>query len=396
LSSPSRQSQIRRLTELLKRNTAPGKTHIIKHQKAHDADIALRPLIQNPTVDVDNQVYVIDATATQALINKATEIQPAATIGGASTTNYDPIHVTLNVCADWAARQVAVEDKTPFHDLGPCAWPPAMYSATDRHGNFIDHTPSTIRKLVIDEAGAHTIHTHIRKQPDDLARRTQKHAIRIKDRTDLWEEESTASLRPPCGNNSEATQRTYIRYMSGTMGFNAERARDKPKLLDVTLNEGGPKLSTKCPFCITNGEEPEDGTDSVEHIMNDCPSTEAQRNLRRGAIIAKLKGLAPDKELLAIANSALRHPDAHAGSVSIQTRDLVRECLEKNDKWKYKTGYIQGILLASTTALVAERTRLIKGVEDHTTSTTHQTPTTTTTTRNLAPRHHQPSHHRAT
>jgi hypothetical protein len=117
-------------------------------------------------------------------------------------------------------------------------------------------------------------------------------------------------------------------------------------------------------FCITNGEEPEDGTDSVKHIMNGCPSTEAQRNQRRGAIVAKLKGLASDKELLAIADSALRHPDAHAGSVSIQTRDLVRKCLKQNDKWKYKTGCIQGILLASITALFAERTRLIKGFKD--------------------------------
>jgi hypothetical protein len=140
--------------------------------------------------------------------------------------------------------------------------------------------------------------------------------------------------------------------------------RDDPNLLDVTLFEGGPNLSTKCPFCIKNGIDPEDGTDSVEHIMNICPSTEAQRNRRRCAIVSKLKGLASANELLAIADSALSHPDAHAGSVSIQTRDLVRKCLEQNKKWKYKTGCIQGVLLASTTALFTERTDLLKDADD--------------------------------
>ncbi|KAJ1620252.1 hypothetical protein T492DRAFT_1079291, partial [Pavlovales sp. CCMP2436] len=62
--------------------------------------------------------------------------------------------------------------------------------------------------------------------------------------------ESTASLRPPMGKNSETTQRTYVRYMTGTTNYNTGRARDEPKLLDVTFYEGGPKLSTKCPFCI--------------------------------------------------------------------------------------------------------------------------------------------------
>jgi hypothetical protein len=101
--------------------------------------------------------------------------------------------VTLNVCADWAARQVAVEGNNPFYDIGPCAWPPAPYSATDKDGNFIDHTPSTIRRAVIEEAGAHALRAHIQKDPKDRDRREQKHASRIKDRSDLWVEESTAS-----------------------------------------------------------------------------------------------------------------------------------------------------------------------------------------------------------
>jgi hypothetical protein len=63
--------------------------------------------------------------------------------------------------------------------------------------------------------------------------------------------------------------------------------------------------------------------------MINCPSTKAHRNKRRDAIVAKLEDLASKKELLAIANSALSHPDAHAGSVSIQTRDLVQKCLKK-------------------------------------------------------------------
>jgi hypothetical protein len=85
----------------------------------------------------------------------------------------------------------------------------------------------------MEEAGTHALRAHIQKDPRERDRRAQKHASRIKDRTDLWAEESTASLRPPCGVISEATQRTYIRCMSGTLNFNAERARDEPKLLDV-------------------------------------------------------------------------------------------------------------------------------------------------------------------
>jgi len=68
-------------------------------------------------------------------------------------------------------------------------------------------------------------------------------------------------------------------------------------------------------------------------------------------------------ELRAIADSALSHPDAHAGSVSIQTQELVEECLKLNPTWEYKMGTIQGVLLAATEALNAERTKLIKGDE---------------------------------
>jgi hypothetical protein len=149
--------------------------------------------------------------------------------------------------------------------------------------------------------------------------------------------------------------------MSGTLSFNTERARDEPELLDVTLFEGGPKHSTKCPFCLKKGLLLEDGTDSVEHILITCPSTTEQRNHRRDTITYKLRGLASAPELDAIADSALNHPDAHAGSASLQTRDLVRQCLKQNKNWEYKTGSIQGILLAATLGLFDERTELIKG-----------------------------------
>jgi hypothetical protein len=95
--------------------------------------------------------------------------------------------------------------------------------------------------------------------------------------------------------------------------------------------------------------------------MITCPSTAEQRNNRRDAIAHKLRGLATTPELNAIADSALNHPDAHTGNVSLQTRDLVRECLKLNKDWKYKTGSIQGVLLAATSTLVNERTKLIKG-----------------------------------
>ncbi|KAJ1626861.1 hypothetical protein T492DRAFT_842841 [Pavlovales sp. CCMP2436] len=357
IATPSRQSQLRRLGELLARNTNTGTTNTFKHQKAHKMDHHLRPLVTNPTEDTANQIYIINSETTKAI-----EAQPAPTTGAAPTPAYDPIHVTLSVYADWAVRQVAVEGKSPFHDLGPCAWPPASYSATDQDGNFIDHTSSTIRKAVMEESGAHALCAHIHKNPKDRDRRAQKHASRVKDWTDLWAEESTASLRPPCGASSEATQRTYIRCMTGTLNFNTERTRDEPQLLDVILFAGGPKLSTKCPFCLKKGLHPEDGTDSVEHIMITCPSTAEQRNQRRDAIAHKLRGLASTPELDDIADSALSHPDANAGSVSLQTRDLVRECQKRNKDFEYKTGSIQGILLAATSALVDERTKLITGI----------------------------------
>ncbi|KAJ1619355.1 hypothetical protein T492DRAFT_848623 [Pavlovales sp. CCMP2436] len=339
IATPSRQSQLRRLSELLARNTDTGTTNTFKHQKAHKMDHHLRPLITNPTEDTANQICIINSETTkaQALIAKAIEAEPAPTTGAAPTPAYDPIHVTLNVCADWAARQVAVEGKTPFHDLGPCAWPPAPYSATDQDGNFIDHTPSTIRKVVMEESGAHALCAHIHKNPKDRDRHAQKHASRVKDWTDLWAEEHH--------------------------NLNTERTRDEPQLLDVTLFEGGPKLSTKCPFYLKKDLHPEDGTDSVEHIMITCPSTAEQRNQRRDAMIAhKLRGLASTPELDDIADSALSHPDAHAGSVSLQTRDLVQECQKRNKEFEYKTGSIQRILLAATSALVDERTKLITGV----------------------------------
>ncbi|KAJ1622815.1 hypothetical protein T492DRAFT_1126364 [Pavlovales sp. CCMP2436] len=168
IATPSRQSQLRRISELLARNTVPGTTNTFKHQKAHGADPHLRPLITNPTEDTVNQVYIIELIKTEALVAKATEIQAAPTAGAASTSTYDPIHVTLNVCADWAARQVAVEGQTPFHDLGPCAWPPAWYSATDKDGNFIDHTPSSIRRAVTEETGNLALHAHTQKDPFPL------------------------------------------------------------------------------------------------------------------------------------------------------------------------------------------------------------------------------------
>ncbi|KAJ1633247.1 hypothetical protein T492DRAFT_982307, partial [Pavlovales sp. CCMP2436] len=88
IATPSRQSQLRRLRELLTRNTDTGQTHTFKHQKAHKYDIFLRPLIVNPTVDATNQVYIIDNEGTNALIAKANEIQSAPTAGGAPTLSY--------------------------------------------------------------------------------------------------------------------------------------------------------------------------------------------------------------------------------------------------------------------------------------------------------------------
>ncbi|KAJ1625868.1 hypothetical protein T492DRAFT_843626 [Pavlovales sp. CCMP2436] len=65
-ATPSRQLQLRRLSELLTRNTHAGKTYTIKHQKAYKADSFLRPLIQYPRIDTASQVYIIDNAGTDA------------------------------------------------------------------------------------------------------------------------------------------------------------------------------------------------------------------------------------------------------------------------------------------------------------------------------------------
>ncbi|KAJ1638077.1 hypothetical protein T492DRAFT_833924 [Pavlovales sp. CCMP2436] len=73
IATPSRQSQLRRLKELLTRNTDTGTINTFKHQKAHKMDHHLRPLITNPTEDTANQIYIINSETTKALIAKAIE-----------------------------------------------------------------------------------------------------------------------------------------------------------------------------------------------------------------------------------------------------------------------------------------------------------------------------------
>ncbi|KAJ1617440.1 hypothetical protein T492DRAFT_493126 [Pavlovales sp. CCMP2436] len=134
-------------------------------------------------------------------------------------------------------------------------------------------------------------------------------------------EQSDASLNP--------YQSIYMRCMSGTLGFNAERTRDTPELLDVTLFEGGPKLSTKCPLFLPHKRLPTRRRNRLSqnklcmytvHVPGNSHTAQpmSRRNhsppLQPHCIITGLDE---------IADSDLSHPDAHAGSVSIATRDLV-------------------------------------------------------------------------
>jgi hypothetical protein len=88
IATPSRQSQLRRLSKLLTRNTDTGTTHTFKHQKAHKMDQYLRPLIAITTKDTANQVYILNTTQTNALIAKAIKEQPATTAGAEPTPTY--------------------------------------------------------------------------------------------------------------------------------------------------------------------------------------------------------------------------------------------------------------------------------------------------------------------
>ncbi|KAJ1621328.1 hypothetical protein T492DRAFT_847122 [Pavlovales sp. CCMP2436] len=107
IATLSRQSQLRRLSELLTRYTDTSQTHTFKHQKAHKYDTFIRPLIINSTINATNQVYIIDNEGTNALIAEANEIQPAPTAGEALTLSYDAVHVTFNAHAHGPQQSTA-------------------------------------------------------------------------------------------------------------------------------------------------------------------------------------------------------------------------------------------------------------------------------------------------
>jgi hypothetical protein len=100
--------------------------------------------------------------------NNTTPPQPATTAH---------IHLVLNACADWAAKQITLGKETPCHHLGHSTWPPAAYAVATSEGAYVNSGPNLLRKQVISRASKGILKDYVGSD----ARKQAKYGKRLND-----------------------------------------------------------------------------------------------------------------------------------------------------------------------------------------------------------------------
>lgn len=195
----------------------------------------------------------------------------------------------------------------------------------------------------------------------------------------LWQNFGSQNPQLPCeclvSFYPEATSKMYLRCMTGTLCYNADRAQDDPTILTVAAVPGGQTMSTICPFCLDAGVQPP-GEDSVDHVMCFCPALMASRQTLRIELAAALRKASSDNmpptDADAIAAAALARRDFYAGQVSNHTQQLLNSS-RRAHPWpsqerrqgsthaapSYKPGTLQQIILDHTVKINTRRTALV-------------------------------------
>jgi hypothetical protein len=108
----------------------------------------------------------------------------------------------LNVCADWAGKQVTVGETAAHHHLHHSKWSPVRYCIVTPEGAHVNTESRCLRRATTARAARGILEDYVR----DNARSREKYATRMTS-AGIWMAESTAGLRLP-GLRPEGGQRS--------------------------------------------------------------------------------------------------------------------------------------------------------------------------------------------
>jgi hypothetical protein len=363
-------SQMARIIALLNNRQADGKTTTFVHQKAHTSDRCLESLWpQALSTATAPAAYVFRGEELKALFAAT---QPAEQ--GPSNPSTPPhlpttshIHLVLNACADWAAKRVTLGNEAPCHHLSHSKWPPAAYAVATADGAYVNSEPNQLRRQIIARASQGVIENYVGTD----ARKQEKYSMRLhcSQPQPLWVAESTSALRMPC-LYPERAAKFYLRYMTGLLAYNSERAAACPELLTARVHSQGPTMHTTCPLCLQANVHPP-GQDTVHHVFHSCPATAVARSSLTTILMDALRAAShdaiPEADADAIVGEALSRDDYFAGQISTRTHQLLLASRERAP-WRDSKGcllaYTPGILHRSilkwAATLHAQRAALIR------------------------------------